>query len=231
MVPAGTFGRARCQCRPTARHVAACNQLLAVHARPPPHAGVIYEGVIVTATLERVAHITPLGFRERDGEVELAPYLPSITQDNLRRHPYAVMNLCDDVRVIAGCLTGRRDWPLVRATTIPGWRLRDCLAHRELALSSIIEDDTRPRFRCRVVHEEIHGAFRGFNRAQAAVLEAAILVSRLDWLPPEQVRTDLRYLQTAIDKTAGEGEREAWQWLLSAIAAHPRHRAAGAARG
>lgn len=194
-------------------------------------AGMIYEGVVVTATPALVAHITPLGFRERGGVVELAPYLPSVTHDNLRLHPYAVMNLCDDVRVIAGCLTGRRDWPLVRATAVAGWRLRDCLAHRELAVDTFIEDDSRPRFRCRVVHEEVHGPFRGFNRAQAAVLEAAILVSRLDRLPPAQVEVELHHLQTAIDKTAGDAEREAWQWLLAAVAAHPRHRASAAAHG
>jgi hypothetical protein len=31
---------------------------------------------------------------------------------NLRHTPFAGVNLTDDVRVFAGCLTGRRDWPL-----------------------------------------------------------------------------------------------------------------------
>ena len=29
----------------------------------------------------------------------------------------------------------------------------------------------------------------------------------------------MRYLQIAIDKTAGEAEREAWDWLMAAVAA------------
>jgi hypothetical protein len=31
-------------------------------------------------------------------------------------------------------------------------------------------------------------------------------------------------LNIAVEKTAGAKEVEAWQWLLAAVAAHPRHR-------
>ena len=62
-----------------------------------------------------------------------------------------------------------------------------------------------------------HNAFAGFNRAQAAVIELAVLVSRLHLLPREKVESELQYLQIAIDKTAGNREREAWQWLIEKI--------------
>ena len=39
-------------------------------------------------------------------------------------------------------------------------------------------------------------------------------------LPPEKVDSEIAYLKIAIDKTAGDAEREAWQWLLQAIEAH-----------
>ena len=51
------------------------------------------------------------------------------------------------------------------------------------------------------------------------MLEGAILVSRLHMLPAEKVEGELRYLKIAIDKTAGEAEREAWGWLMAAVAA------------
>ena len=41
-------------------------------------------------------------------------------------------------------------------------------------------------------------------------------------LPPEKIDAELRYLQIAIDKTAGPHEREAWSWLMERIAAHRR---------
>jgi hypothetical protein len=134
------------------------------------------------------------------------------------------MNLTDDVRVVAGCLTGRREWPVARAQVVAGWRLARCLAHCELEVVGVDDDAERPRFHCAIRHEENHAPFKGFNRAQAAVIEAAILVSRLDWLAPEQLAADMAYLRIAVDKTAGEDERRAWQWLVEAAASHPRHR-------
>jgi hypothetical protein len=77
-------------------------------------------------------------------------------------------------------------------------------------------------------HEVRHAPFLGFNRAQSAVIEGAVLVSRLRMLPPEKVDAEMAYLQIAIDKTAGAEEREAWGWLREAI---DRHRAADAAGG
>ena len=75
-----------------------------------------------------------------------------------------------------------------------------------------------------MVYEANHAAFRGFNRAQAAVLEAAILYSRLDWLAPDKLASEMAYLAIAVGKTAGDRERIAWQWLVEAMAEHPRHR-------
>lgn len=184
----------------------------------------IFEGVITTLNADGAAHITPMGFRHDTGYVLISPFVPSTTLVNLRRDGRAVMNLTDDVSIIAGCLTGRRDWPLQRATLIDGWRLQDCLAHLELQVTDCNDDAERPLFRCHVAHHAQHGAFRGFNRAQAAVLEAAILYSRLDWLAPDKLAHDMAYLAIAVDKTAGARERMAWQWLVAAMAAHPRHR-------
>ena len=99
-------------------------------------------------------------------------------------------------------------------------RLTSALAHTELAVVGITEDEQRPRFRCAVVNRGLHAPFEGFNRAKAAVIEAAILVSRVHMLPREKIETEIRYLQTAIEKTAGAQEAEAWAWVMEAIRAH-----------
>jgi hypothetical protein len=57
----------------------------------------------------------------------------------------------------------------------------------------------------------------GLNRAKAAVLEAAVLVSRLHMLADEKIDSEIEYLQIAIDKTASEQELEAWGWLMNRI--------------
>jgi hypothetical protein len=71
-----------------------------------------------------------------------------------------------------------------------------------------------------VVRISQHAPFRGFNRAQAAVIEAAILVSRLNMLPRERIDRELAILQSAVEKTAGSVELEAWSWLKDKVTAH-----------
>ena len=130
-----------------------------------------------------------------------------------------MVNYTTDVRVFAGCLTGRHDWPLHKAESMDGFVLPQTLAHSELEVVRVEEDSVRPVFYCREVLHRTHAPFPGFNRAQAAVLEAAILVSRLDRLAPEKIRSEMAYLQIAIDRTAGPQEHEAWGWLVEKVAA------------
>ncbi len=180
----------------------------------------IYESILTTLSLEGVPHIAPFGVRERDGLILIAPFRPSVTLDNLLSTRHAVLNFTDDVRVFAGSLSGHRDWPLTKASNIDGVVLSSALTHRELALVEVKEDQVRPELYFRVVHEEIHAPFRGFNRAQAAVIELAVLVSRLHMLPLDKIETELNYLKIAIEKTAGERELEAWQWLVDKVENH-----------
>jgi len=180
----------------------------------------IRECIVITQSRAGLVHIAPLGLIEEGEHLVIAPFRPSLTLDNLRENPFAVANYTDDVLVFAGCLTGRREWPTKPATKVPGAVLEQALAHAELQVVAITEDEQRPRFRCAVVHEENQRPFHGFNRAQAAVLEAAILVSRLHMLPPDKIEREIGYLQIAIDKTAGPRERQAWDWLMERIAGH-----------
>lgn len=177
----------------------------------------IYETIITSTDQQGQPHIAPFGVRERDGLVLIAPFRPSTSLDNLLTQRNAVINLTDDVRIFAGALTGRRAWPLCRAEKIDGYVLEDALAHQELELVEIKDDPSRPELYFRVVHEVSHRPFRGFNRAQAAVIELAVLVSRLHMLPMDKIETELAYLQIAIDKTAGPRELEAWGWLMDAV--------------
>ena len=180
----------------------------------------IRECIVTTQSRDGVVHIAPLGLIVEDEDLVIAPFRPSLTLDNLRENPFAVANYTDDVLVFAGCLTGRRTWPTHPATKVAGAVLDQALSHAELRVVAIAEDAVRPRFRCAVVHEETHAPFRGFNRARAAVVEAAILVSRLHMLPADKIDREIAYLQIAIDKTAGARERQAWDWLMEKVAEH-----------
>lgn len=180
----------------------------------------IYETVITTVDKEGVIHIAPMGITIENDFYVIAPFRPSRTLLNLQETESAVINMTDDVRIIAGCLTGRNDWPTQLAKKIEGRVLTSALSHLEVKINSCVDDELRPRFYCDVVYSEMHKAFKGFNRAQAAVLEAAILVSRLDMLAVEKIVKEISYLKIAIDKTAGADERLAWGWLIEKINEH-----------
>lgn len=177
----------------------------------------IRECIVTTLSDEGKLHIAPLGIIEDGKGWVVAPFRPSTTLDNLRTTPFAVANFTDDVLVFAGCLTGNKDWPTRPAEHVPGGILDGALAHLELAVEHVEEDELRPRFHCRIVHEGSHAPFKGFNRAQAAVIETAILASRLKMLPREKVETELAYHQIAVTKTAGPREHEAWRILVDKI--------------
>ena len=108
------------------------------------------------------------------------------------------------------------------AETVRGVRLAQALAHVEIEVARWEDDEVRPRIWCRELARETHGAFAGFNRAQAAVIEAGILVSRLRRLPAEKIDREMDYLRIAVEKTAGPREREAWRWLEDWIAGFRR---------
>lgn len=177
----------------------------------------IIESIITTLNPDRSVHIAPMGVWESDGGIVLAPFKPSTTLDNLESNRTATINFTTNVQIFAGCLTGHHDWAVHPTRHIDGVRLDAALTHTEVEIAQIVEHSVRPEYHCKIVYRETHDAFNGFNRAQAAVLELAILVSRLHMLPMEKIDAEMEYLSIAISKTAGPVEREAWTWLSEKV--------------
>jgi hypothetical protein len=171
----------------------------------------IQELIVTTQNANGFPHLAPMGVHVHGDEIHILPFKPSTTLTNLLETKTAVLNYCDDVRIFAGCLTGRRDWRL------NGLVLDGALAHSEVELVRIENDETRPTLICKILNTVNHASFMGFNRAQYSVLEAAILVSRLKMLPLEKIDSEIAYLKIGLEKTAGKRELEAWHWLMDAI--------------
>ncbi|HSH87437.1 MAG: DUF447 domain-containing protein [Methylophilus sp.] len=179
----------------------------------------IYETIVTTCSAQGEVHIAPFGVQWSDGKVVIAPYKPSATLQNILETGRAVLNLTDDVRIFAAAIAKRT--PFATQEVAHGCvRLENCLTHHILKLDQVEEDAVRPRLTMTVEESVLHGPFMGFNRAQAAVIELAVLVSRLHMLPIEKINQEMEYLKIAIDKTAGERELEAWQWLVDTINNH-----------
>ncbi|RZS52194.1 DUF447 domain-containing protein [Sphaerotilus mobilis] len=191
---------------------------------PSPANDVIYEVVLTTRSALGALHIAPMGVRYRReagvDQVVVMPFKPSTTLDNIRARRGAVLNVVTDTRVFAGCVTGRRDWACEPVPANDGLRLACGLRHLALELVDDHDDVQRPVLTLRVTEQVEHAPFLGFNRAQAAVIEGAVLISRLKLLPLARIERELAPLQVAIDKTASACEHEAWGWLLEAVERH-----------
>ena len=177
----------------------------------------IRECIITTLQKDGNAHIAPMGVHENNEQLIIMPYKPSSTLENIKRNGTAVLSYTDDVRIYAGYFVGRNDWPTCPTDVIKGVRLQNCLSPSELEVINKKEDKIRPKYFCRIIHEATHAPFHGYNRAQIAVIELAILVSRLHMLPPEKIRGEIEYLSVGFKKTSGSREQEAWGWLMTKI--------------
>jgi len=175
----------------------------------------INEIILITECEDGTPYIAPFGVRERDDLILIAPFRPSTSLDNLLSGRRATINTSDDVRVFAGALTGRRNWLIEDREG--ALILQSTLAYQSLKLEKVEDDIQRPKLYFSVLKEEMLKPFQGYNRAQAAVIELCVLVSRLHMLPLEKITSEMEYLSIALEKTAGDIEVEAWGWLVDAV--------------
>ena len=180
----------------------------------------IRECIVTTLREDNSVHIAPMGIHEEGESLIILPFKPSASLDNIERNGTATLNYTDDVRIYAGCLTGHGDWPTCPTENIQGARLENCLSHTELEVVDKVEDEVRPKFYCKVIFEATHAPFHGYNRAQFAVIELTILVSRLQRLSQEKIEQEIEYLTIGFEKTSGPREQEAWKWLMEKVNTH-----------
>ncbi len=179
--------------------------------------GRILEGVITTLNEDASVNISPMG-PIVDPALEtlvLRPFRTSTTYDNLRRTGEGVFHVTDDVLLMAQAAVGRPK-PLPRllpARKVAGMALADACRWVEFEVVSLDDCQERTKIVARTVARQKNRDFFGFNRAQHAVLEAAILATRIHLLPTEEILAELRRLESPVRKTAGQRELEAFQFV------------------
>ena len=191
----------------------------------------ILEGIVTTVSPSGEVNIAPMGPRV-DGDMArflLRPFPTSQTYRNLKVHDEGVFHVTDDVLLLArGALGTVEPLPaLVPATAVRGRVLAGACRYYEFRVRSMDESEPRVRIEAEVVHAGRLRDFFGFNRAKHAIVEAAILATRTDFLPPEEIEAEFRRLAVLVDKTGGEQEREAFDFLKRHLARVLQQRAEG----
>lgn len=170
----------------------------------------IIESIVTTLDPQGRPNFAPMGVEWGEDRIVLKPFLDTTTFRNVQATGVAVVNLTDDVRLIAESAIGNPVFPAAPATVVNGVVLDAACSWRELEVVTLDATPPRSRVETRVVHRGVRREFVGFNRARHAVLEAAILATRVHLLPAGQIRDELARLEVLVDKTAGPREREAW---------------------
>lgn len=177
----------------------------------------ILEGIVTTENEDGTVNVSPMGpiVDEAMTGLLLRPFQTSTTYQNLKRIGRGVFHVTDDVNLLARAAVGKLSPPpaMQPHKTTACWILKDACRWYAVEVTELDDRDERTSIRCRVFDSGSQRDFFGFNRAKHAVLEAAILATRVDFLPHEEINADMQRLAVIVDKTAGPQESNAFDFL------------------
>ena len=181
----------------------------------------ILEGVVTTVSAAGLVHVAPMGPHLLDDPYAeprrfvLRPFRTAQTCANLLAHGEGVLHVTDDVLLLAKAALGKLEPlpPLAPAARVGGWVLADACRWYEFRITARDDHSERARFDAEVVHAGRGRDFFGFNRAMYAVVEAAILATRVAFLPRAEIEADFRKLGVLVEKAGGPREHEAFAFL------------------
>ncbi|HPM81253.1 MAG TPA: DUF447 family protein [Candidatus Anammoximicrobium sp.] len=182
----------------------------------------ILEALVTTINADGTPQISPMGplVDPQMRQFVLRPYQTSRTYANLKRAGQGVLHVTDDVEMLARAAVHQLN-PLPRlakAKKVAGVVIAEACRWYEFRVTSLDDQAQRTTIACDVVAKGRIRDFFGFNRAKHAVLEAAILATRLEFMPPQEVCAEFRRLAVLVEKTAGDQERRAFHFLDEYVA-------------
>jgi hypothetical protein len=178
--------------------------------------GHILEGIVTTHNNDGTVNISPMGpiVDEQLTQFILRPYRTSTTYQNLKRTGQGVFHVTDDVQLFAQAALGQPD-PL---PALDGLILTEACRWYAFEIRAIDDSQDRTELVAQVTDQGRQRDFCGFCRAKHAVLEAAILATRVHLLPAEEIEMELARLESPVRKTASLKEQQAFDYLQASIA-------------
>lgn len=178
----------------------------------------ILEGIVTTHDANNNVNIAPMGpiVDESLTSFRFRPFQTSTTYLNLVVTRCGVFHVIDDVLLIAQAVTN--NWieskpELIPANNITGSVIANSCRSYEFRVTNIDASNQRSEIDVEILHVQSHRDFFGFNRAKHAVLELAILATRLHLLEQDLIESEKKRLRVILDKTAGAREQQAFHLL------------------
>ena len=193
----------------------------------------ILEGIVTTVNEDGTTNVSPMGPIVDDSmtHLTLRPYQTSTTYRNLKRTESGVLHVTDDVELLAHSAVGKIVLPELGASERKDLSKRDsdggvCNDLRILAdacrwyafrVTKLDDVKDRTTIECSVFENGRLRDFFGFNRAKHAVVEAAILATRVGILSDEKIRQEMAALDVIVEKTGGDSEHRAFEFLQTFV--------------
>jgi hypothetical protein len=182
---------------------------------------VILEGLLTTINADGSVNISPMGPLVDEGlrQFVLRPFRTSRTYANLQRTAAGVFHVTDDVELLAHAAVGMVSPPpeLLPCPCLDGQIIAGACRWYALRVVAIDGADERTRIQTELVGQGRLRDFFGFNRAKHAVVEAAILATRVHLLPPQEILPELQRLAVPVQKTGGPNEQAAYDFLCQYV--------------
>jgi beta-RFAP synthase len=149
----------------------------------------------------------------------LRPFRTSVTYRNLKRTGEGVLHVTDDVELIARAAVGQLETlpPFVRSEHVDGVILTGACRWYAFSVESLDDSQERTAIFARVVEHGRVRDFFGFNRAKHAVIEAAILATRIELLDANMILAEFERLAAPVIKTGGTEELRAFEFLQNYV--------------
>lgn len=142
-------------------------------------------------------------------EFELHLYKGSQTFSNLYSASEGVINLTDDVLAFVETALFSRELPVSPSKMVSAPRMAGANTVLEFSVISFDRGREPARVKGKLLYHAVFGGFEGFRRAQSAVLEIAIMATRLDHIPLSEIKQHLGIHEQIILKTGGIKEKQA----------------------
>ena len=177
----------------------------------------ILEGIVTTRSENGQLNVAPMGpIVDRSMQtLLLRPFQTSTTYQNLRANPVGVFHVVDDVLLIAEAALGKLSKlpKTAPAEKIDGDILLDACRWYEFRVTDINDREARTELSASIVHTGRLRDVFGFNRAMHAVIEAAILATRLHLLDANEIERQLQALRSPLEKTGSQQEFAAFELI------------------
>ena len=185
------------------------------------NAALIIEGLMTSLNEDGTVNLSPMGSQidSSNGQIQFRPFKTARSYGNVMRTKQAVFHVTDDANLIARAAVGSVAPPpqMIPLNNGSAFRLADTCRWYLLDLLEIDQSRERASIVMSIQSQGTVREFVGFNRAKHAVIEAAILATRVGILSDDTIQRQLEMLQPWIEKTGGAEEFSAYEFLVCHI--------------